>query len=129
LVTLIGESNEAISTGHSRNRISHDLGRLARRESGLEKRHENVFIDLRAKIANEDREFRATLITTVIVSKNFAASMEGLRYMNRESDRRSARPPPEAQFSLKGRLVLGIMEPFNESAFAAAAGEAKSMKQ
>jgi hypothetical protein len=49
--------------------------------------------------------------------------------MNRESDRRSARPPPEAQLSLKGRLVLGIIEPLRDSAFAAAAGEAKSMKQ
>ena len=34
-----------------------------------------------------------------------------------------------AQLSLKGREVLGIMEPLRESVFAAAAGEAKSMKQ
>ena len=49
--------------------------------------------------------------------------------MNRDSDRRSARPPPEAQLSLKGRAVLGIMLPFNDRAFAAAAGLAKSIKQ
>jgi hypothetical protein len=49
--------------------------------------------------------------------------------MNRESDRRSAKPPPEAQLSLKGLLVFGIIEPLRERAFAAAAGEAKSMKQ
>jgi hypothetical protein len=49
--------------------------------------------------------------------------------MNRDSDRLSARPPPDAQLSLNGREVLGIMEPLSERAFAAAAGEAKSMKQ
>lgn len=49
--------------------------------------------------------------------------------MNPDTDRRSARPPPDAQLSLKGRDVLGIMEPFNERALAAEAEEAKSMKQ
>lgn len=49
--------------------------------------------------------------------------------MNRESDRRSARPPPEAQLSLKGLLVLGIMLPFNDNAFAAESGLWKSTKQ
>lgn len=49
--------------------------------------------------------------------------------MNRDSDRLSARPPPDAQLSLNGREVLGIMEPLRERALAAAAGEAKSMKQ
>ena len=49
--------------------------------------------------------------------------------MNRDSDRLSASPPPDAQFSLKGREVLGIIEPLSERAFAAEAGEAKSMKQ
>lgn len=49
--------------------------------------------------------------------------------MNRDSDRLSASPPPEAQLSLNGREVFGIIEPFNERALAAAAGEAKSMKQ
>jgi hypothetical protein len=51
------------------------------------------------------------------------------RKMNRDSDRRSARPPPEAQLSLKGREVFGIMLPFRDRALAAAAGEEKSMKQ
>lgn len=49
--------------------------------------------------------------------------------MNRDSDRLSASPPPEAQLSLKGLEVFGIMEPLRERAFAAAAGEEKSMKQ
>jgi hypothetical protein len=42
---------------------------------------------------------------------------------------RSASPPPEAQFSLNGRLELGMIEPFNVKALAAAAGLWKSMKQ
>ena len=42
---------------------------------------------------------------------------------------RSARPPPEAQFSLKGRLELGISWPLRVNAFAAAAGVGKSTKQ
>lgn len=49
--------------------------------------------------------------------------------MNRDSDRLSAKPPPEAQLSLKGREVLGIIEPLRERALAAAAGEEKSIKQ
>lgn len=49
--------------------------------------------------------------------------------MNRDSDRLSARPPPEAQFNLNGRDVLGIIDPFKDRALAAAAGDEKSMKQ
>jgi hypothetical protein len=49
--------------------------------------------------------------------------------MNRDSDRRSAKPPPDAQFNLNGREVLGIIEPLSERALAAAAGDAKSIKQ
>lgn len=49
--------------------------------------------------------------------------------MNRDSDRLSARPPPDAQFSLNGREVFGIIEPLSERALAAAAGEEKSIKQ
>lgn len=42
---------------------------------------------------------------------------------------RSASPPPEAQFNLKGRLELGMMVPFNANALAADAGLVKSTKQ
>ena len=42
---------------------------------------------------------------------------------------RSAKPPPEAQFNLKGRLEFGIIVPFSVSAFAAAAEDVKSTKQ
>lgn len=43
--------------------------------------------------------------------------------------RRSASPPPEAQLSLNGRDVLGIMEPLRDKALAAAAAVEKSIKQ
>ena len=69
LVALIREANEAIATGHARDRISHDLGRLARWESGLEKRDQDVFVDLWAKVTNENRKLGSTVITTRIVSK------------------------------------------------------------
>jgi hypothetical protein len=41
----------------------------------------------------------------------------------------SARPPPLAQFSLKGRFELGMSWPLRESALAAASAVEKSTKQ
>ena len=51
------------------------------------------------------------------------------RIGNSASYLRSASPPPEAQFNLKGRLELGMMDPLRVSALAAAGGDWKSMKQ
>jgi hypothetical protein len=48
---------------------------------------------------------------------------------NRESDLRSAKPPPEAQFNLKGLEVFGMMLPLRLRALAAASGLEKSIKQ
>ena len=62
LITLIGKTNKAISTRHARDGIGHDLGRFARRESGLEERDENVFVDLRAEITNVNGELGASLV-------------------------------------------------------------------
>lgn len=42
---------------------------------------------------------------------------------------RSAKPPPEAQLSLNGRLVFGMSVPLSEMAFCAAAVSLKSTKQ
>lgn len=50
-------------------------------------------------------------------------------YSGPRSSLRSARPPPLAQLSLKGRLELGICWPLRPRALAAACGEAKSTKQ
>ena len=63
LIALIGKADEAVSTRHAGNRIGHDLGRLARRESSLEERDKDVFVDLWAEIADEDRELGSSLIT------------------------------------------------------------------
>lgn len=63
LVALVGEADEAVATGHARDGVGHDLGGLARWESSLEERDEDVLIDLRAEIANEDGELGASLVT------------------------------------------------------------------
>lgn len=54
LVTLLRETDKAIATGHAGDGICHDLCRLAGRESGLEERNKNIFINLRSEIANEN---------------------------------------------------------------------------
>src|SRR6187402_3444800 len=62
LVRLLTEANEAVSarlTGHS---VGHDLGRLARRETGLEERHEDELVDLGSEVANEDAILRAAIV-------------------------------------------------------------------
>lgn len=66
LLTLIGEANEAIATGETADWIGHNLGRLARWELALEKRVEDIFVDLGSQVADEDRELRSTLITAAI---------------------------------------------------------------
>lgn len=68
LVALIREANETVSTGHAGDGVSHDLGRLARWESGLEERDQDIFVDLWAEVTNEDRELRSAVITTMVVS-------------------------------------------------------------
>ena len=63
LVVLIREANEAVAAALARHGIGHDLGRLARREAGLEKGHKDVFIDLGAEIADEDGVLRTAVLT------------------------------------------------------------------
>jgi hypothetical protein len=70
LVALIGEAHEAIATRHARNWIGHDLSRLARRESGLKERYENIFVNLWAEVTNKDRELGTTVITIMPVSSS-----------------------------------------------------------
>lgn len=63
LVVLIGETDETIATGHAADGVGHDLGGLARGEAALEKGDKNVFVNLWAKITNEDGVLGATVIT------------------------------------------------------------------
>lgn len=63
LVVLVGETNEAVAATLAGHGIGHDLSRLARRESSLEERDQDVFIDLRTKIADEDAELGAAIVT------------------------------------------------------------------
>lgn len=125
LVVLIGEADEAVATGHAADRVGHNLGGLARGETALEERDEDVFVHLRAEVTNEDGVLRATVVTA-----GRSVSPEGCHECKGEmAHLRSARPPPVAQFSLKTRLVLGMGVPFRVRALAAAAGEEKSTKQ
>ena len=63
LVLLIGEPDEAISTRHSRNRVGHDFGRLARGEAVLEQRDKNKLVHFWAEVANKDGVFRWAVLT------------------------------------------------------------------
>lgn len=125
LIGLIGEADETVTTRHSADGVGHDLGGLAGWEAALEQRDENVFVDLGAKVSNEDGVLRATLLATV----HRVSTYEELRGLWTDAYPRSASPPPVAQLSLKVREVFGIGEPLRVRAFAAAAGDAKSTKQ
>ena len=70
LVILIGEADESVATGHAADGVGHDLSGLARREAALEERDENVFVNLRAKVTNEDGELGTTVVTARRVSKD-----------------------------------------------------------
>lgn len=65
LITFLREAYKSIATRHSRDRIGHYLGRLARRESALEQRNQDIFINLWPKITNKDRKLWSTIITSV----------------------------------------------------------------
>lgn len=65
LVILIRETDESVPTRHAADGIGHDLGGFARRESVLEQRNQDVFVDLGTKITNEDGELGATVITAM----------------------------------------------------------------
>lgn len=63
LVLLVGEADEAISARHAADGVGHDLGRLARRESRLEERNQDIFIDLWSKVTDEDGVLRSAVVT------------------------------------------------------------------
>lgn len=54
LILLVRESDKSVSARHSADGVGHNLGRLARRESRLEERDEDVFVDFRAEITDKD---------------------------------------------------------------------------
>lgn len=66
LVVLIGEAHETITTRHAADRVGHDLGRLARWEAALEKRDQDVFVDLGAEVADENGIFRTAVIPAYV---------------------------------------------------------------
>lgn len=71
LVVLIGEAHETVAARHATNRVGHDLGGLARREAALEKRDQDVFVDLGAEVADENRIFGATVIPAYVYRSQY----------------------------------------------------------
>jgi hypothetical protein len=62
LIVLVREANETVAAALARHGVGHDLGRLARRESSLEERNQDILVDLGAKVANENAVLGATII-------------------------------------------------------------------
>jgi hypothetical protein len=62
LVVLVGETNEAVAAALTAHSIGHDLGRLARGETSLEKRNQDVLVDFRAKVTHENAVLGAAII-------------------------------------------------------------------
>jgi hypothetical protein len=124
LIHLIRESDETVTARKAVDWVGHDLGRLARWEARLEEGNQDVFINLWSQVSDENGELWSTIIPKRYVSVVF--------FINRVTCNtylRSVIPPPEAQFNLNGRLLLGMMVPFKVRALAAAPGVEKSMKQ
>ena len=63
LVGLVSETDEAIAAGDTGDGVEHDLGGLAGREPALEEGDEDVFVDFRTQVTDEDGELRATVVT------------------------------------------------------------------
>jgi hypothetical protein len=66
LVALIGEADETVPARHTRDGVTHDLGRLAGWVLVLEERHEDVFVHLRTEVAHENAEFGTTIVAASV---------------------------------------------------------------
>ena len=122
LVGFLGETNESIATGESTDGVGHDLCRLAGGKTLLENVDQNIFVDLRTEITNKDGVLGTTIVTArPVVSTRYGESHATIKVKRRQimtqvwriAYLRSARPPPEAQLSLNGRLEFGMSVPFN----------------
>jgi hypothetical protein len=65
LVVLVGEPDETVATTLAGHGVGHDLGRLARGESSLEKGDEHIFVNLGTEITNKDTILRTAVITAI----------------------------------------------------------------
>ena len=66
LVCLIGEANETVAARKTADWVGHDLGRLAAREAVLEDADEDVLVDFRAEITDEDGVLGATVVAAAV---------------------------------------------------------------
>ena len=104
LVVLVREADETITTALARHGIRHDLSRLARRESGLEERNQDIFVDLRAKVTNENAVFRSTIITAQILSALLCSAVE--KYQSLPTIHKATTRSP-VELELTGRVGDG----------------------
>lgn len=65
LVVFIGKAHEPVAAALARHGVGHDLGRLARGEASLEERDQDIFVDLGAKVADEDAVLGAAVVAIV----------------------------------------------------------------
>ena len=79
LLLLAGKSNEAVAARHSANRVRHYFSRLGGLIAVLEELDEDKLGDLGAKVANEDGELWATLVTAVASQLVFEYRREGMQ--------------------------------------------------
>ena len=98
LILFVGESDESVAARHAADGVGHDFGRLARRETILEERHQNVFVDFRAQVANENGVFGTTVIAT-IVSQVRECKLSSSRYV-RPICKATTRSPIELERSI-----------------------------
>jgi hypothetical protein len=66
LVALVGKADETVASGQAADGVGHDLGRLARVVLSLEERHEDVLVDLGAKVADKDGKFGTTVVAAAV---------------------------------------------------------------
>jgi hypothetical protein len=65
LVVLVREANETVAAALTAHGIGHDLGRLARGETSLEERNQDVLVDFGAKVTHENAVLGAAIIPSV----------------------------------------------------------------
>ena len=80
MVSFIAKTNETVATRLPSHSVRHDLGRLARRESGLEERDEDKFVNFWSQVADENAKFGAAVVTVLIIFRQY----QGDRVRNKQ---------------------------------------------
>lgn len=65
LVRLVGKADKTVATRQTADVVGHDLSRLARRKTTLEKRYEYKFIHFGTEVTNKNRILGAAVVTAI----------------------------------------------------------------